>query len=71
MRARLVRHLLGTRNDGLVPSLMASDFRANTAGRAKTADFLSQVFAPDPKHDRSLRAKAWYHWPAAGPFKFF
>ena len=55
---RLVRHLMGTRNDGLVPSLMASDFRSNEAGRAKTADFLSQLFARDPKRAKSLRAQA-------------
>ena len=69
--ARLVRDLMTTTADGIISDLMADDFRTNEAGRAKTADFLSQVFAPDPKRDRSLRAKAWYHWPAAGPFKFF
>ena len=46
--ARLVRHLMGTTADGLVPGLMAGDFRADQAGRAKTADFLSQLFARDP-----------------------
>ena len=42
--ARLIKHLLGTREDGLVPSLMADDFRLGLEGRAKTADFLGQLF---------------------------
>ncbi len=45
---RLVRHLMTTTADGLVPDLMAGDFRANESGRAKTADFLGQLFARDP-----------------------
>ena len=56
--ARLVRHLMGTTADGMVPDLMAGDFRHGREGRAKTADFLSQLFARDPVRARSLRAKA-------------
>ena len=39
--ARLVRHLMTTTTDGIIPDLMAGDFRTNEAGRAKTANFLS------------------------------
>ena len=42
----------------MVPDLMAGDFRTNEAGRAKTADFLSQLFGRDPARARNLRAKA-------------
>lgn len=38
---------MGTTADGLVPSLMAGDFRHGREGRAKTADFLAQLFARD------------------------
>ena len=55
--ARLVRHLMTTA-DGIVPDLMAGDFRTNEAGRAKTANFLSQLFRRDPARAQSLRAKA-------------
>ncbi|MDA1089282.1 MAG: peptidoglycan-binding domain-containing protein [Proteobacteria bacterium] len=55
---RLVRHLIGAAADGIVPDLMAGDFRANQAGRAKTADFISQMFARDPARAKSLHAKA-------------
>ena len=56
--ARLVRHLMTTTADGIVPDLMAADFGIGEAGRAKTADFLSQLFGRDPARARSLRAKA-------------
>ncbi len=56
--ARLVRHLMTTTADGMVPGLMATDFGLGEAGRAKTADFLSQLFGRDPTRARSLRAKA-------------
>ena len=49
---------MGTTADGMVPDLMAGDFRHGREGRAKTADFLSQLFARDPARARSLRAKA-------------
>ena len=62
---RLVRHLMTTTADGIVPDLMAGDFRTNEAGRAKTADFLSQLFRRDPARAKSLRAKA-KAWMAAG-----
>jgi len=39
-------------------ALMAGDFRHGREGRAKTADFLAQLFARDPARARSLRAKA-------------
>ena len=55
---RLVRAMMKSTEDGLVPSLMASDFRANKAGQAKTADFLSQLFDRDPARARTVRAKA-------------
>ncbi|MCH7937820.1 MAG: hypothetical protein IH994_12145 [Proteobacteria bacterium] len=55
---RLVRHLMTTTADGMVPGLMAADFGTDEAGRAKTADFLSQLFGRDPARARSLRAKA-------------
>lgn len=56
--ARLVRHLMTTAADGIVPDLMAADVRSGRAGRAKTADFLSQLFRRDPARARGLRAKA-------------
>ena len=37
---------------------MAGDFRTNEAGRAKTANFLSQLFRRDPARAQNLRAKA-------------
>ena len=49
---------MGTTADGMVPDLMAGDFRHGREGRAKTADFLSQLFARDPARARNLRAKA-------------
>ncbi|MDA1090308.1 MAG: hypothetical protein O3A85_08360 [Proteobacteria bacterium] len=55
---RLVRHLMTTTEDGIVPDLMTSDFRANKASRAKTADFLSQLFNRAPDRARNLHAKA-------------
>ena len=56
--ARLVRAMMGSTEDGILPDLMASDFRANKAGQAKTADFLSQLFARDPERAKVVRAKA-------------
>ncbi len=49
---------MGTTADGMVPDLMAGDFRHGREGRAKTADFLGQLFRRDPARARSLRAKA-------------
>jgi len=48
--ARLVRDLMTTTADGIISDLMADDFRTNEAGRAKTADFLSQLFRRDPEN---------------------
>ena len=35
---------------GIVPDLMAEDFSLGASGRAKTADFLGQLFRRDPAH---------------------
>ena len=48
--ARLVRHLMTTTADGIVPDPMAEDFSLGASGRAKTADFLGQLFRRDPAH---------------------
>jgi hypothetical protein len=55
--ARLVRHLTTT-TDGIVPDLVAEDFSLGASGRAKTADFLGQLFRRDPARAQSLRDKA-------------
>ena len=47
---RLVRHLMTTTADGIVHDLMAKDFSLSASGRAKTADFLGQLFRRDPAH---------------------
>ena len=47
--ARLIRHLMMT-TDGIMPDLMAEDFSLGASGRAKTADFLGQLFRRDPAH---------------------
>ena len=39
-----------TTADGIVPDLMAEDFSLGASGRAKTADFLGQLFRRDPAH---------------------
>ncbi len=47
-----------TTADGIVHDLMAKDFSLSASGRAKTADFLGQLFRRDPARAQSLRAKA-------------
>ena len=56
--ARLVRHLMTTTEDGLVPTLLADDFRSGAAARAKSVDLFAQLFLRDPARARDLRDKA-------------
>ena len=67
--ARLVRHLMTTTADGIVPDLMAEDFSLGASGRAKTADFLGQLFRRDPAHSATADYPAeWRLDPStAGP----
>ena len=48
--ARLVRHLMTTTADGIVPDLMADYFSLGASGHAKTAAILGQLFRRDPAH---------------------
>ncbi len=67
--ARLVRHLMTTTADGIVHDLMAKDSSLSASGRAKTADFLGQLFRRDPAHSATADYPAeWRLDPStAGP----
>ena len=53
----------------IVPDLMAEDFSLGASGRAKTADFLGQLFRRDPAHSATADYPAeWRLDPStAGP----